>query len=514
MRQRVEQPVESATSGPEPLVVTGLSVRRVGDGQLVLPATDLRLGAGEVVAVVGASGTGKSSLLHALMGSLPTGLHRDGGLVRWRGRTIPEGRAARRWRRAHCGYAGQDPILALNPFWSVARLVGEQVNGSRRDRARRVREVCDLLGLPAELASRRGGELSGGQAQRVALARALAAEPDVLLLDEPTSALDAATREMIVEAVRARRGGCTLLVTHDPFLASAADRVVDLAAPSTVMRPSTATQSTATRPSTATSPPVRNSAATPPASGPRTAPLLAVQGLRVTRPDGAPLLEDVHLNLAHGSWTAILGPSGSGKTSLLYAIVGRRPRQCGRLLLGGHPLPADVRQRDREQRRAVQLVGQHPAGELNPAYRVGAAVARPLAVLHGLRRHDRARETLRLLGSVGLTAEIAHRRPHALSGGQRQRVALARALAARPRVLLLDEPTSALDRASAAVVLDLLDELRDDGLTILSVTHDPTVATRADRVLHVHHRRLVEGRTDGPLPLTDNRTEENRCPLK
>ncbi|WP_018220033.1 ABC transporter ATP-binding protein [Salinispora pacifica] len=510
MRQRVEHPIKSATSDSEPLVVTGLSVRRVGDGQLVLPATDLRLGAGEVVAVVGTSGAGKSSLLHALVDSLPTGLRRGGGVVRWRGRPIPEGRAARRWRRAHCGYVGQDPILALNPLWSVARLVGEQLSGSRHNRALRVREVCDLLGLPAELASRRGGELSGGQAQRVALARALATEPDVLLLDEPTSALDAATRRVIVEAVRARPDGCTLLVTHDPFLISAADRVVDLARPATVTRPSPAgRRSTLTRPSTVMSPPVRSSAAAPLAPGHRTAPLLAVQGLQVARPDGAPLLEDVHLDLAQGSWTAVLGPSGSGKTSLLYAIVGRRARQRGRLLLRGHPLPPDVRQRDREQRRAVQLVGQHPAGELNPAYRVGVAVARPLAVLHGVGRRDRAREALRLLGSVGLAAEIAHRRPHALSGGQRQRVALARALAARPGVLLLDEPTSALDRASAAMVLDLLDRLRNDGLAILSVTHDPTVAARADRVLHVHHRRLFEGRTDGPLPHTDNRTEES-----
>lgn len=491
MRQRVEHPTESATADAEPLVVTRLSVRRVGDGQLVLPATDLQIGAGEVVAVVGASGAGKSSLLHALMGSLPTGLRRE-GTVRWRGRPIPEGRAARRWRRVHCGYVGQDPILALNPFWSVARLVGEQLSGSGRDRARRVREVCDLLGLPAELANRRGGELSGGQAQRVALARALAAEPDVLLLDEPTSALDGATRGMIVEAVRARQDGGTLLVTHDPFLVSAADRVVDLTLPCTV-----------------TSPPALGPAAAPPAPGHRAMPLLTVQGLRVTRPDGALLVDDVHLDLAHGSWTAVLGPSGSGKSSLLYAIVGRRPGQHGRLLLRGHPLSADVRQRDREQRRTVQLVGQHPAGELNPAHRVGAAVARPLAVLHGLDRRDRAREALRLLGSVGLSAEIARRRPHALSGGQRQRVALARALAARPEVLLLDEPTSALDRASGAVVLDLLDRLRADGLAILTITHDPTVAARADRVLHVHHRRLVEGRTDGPLPHTDNRTEES-----
>ncbi|MEH1015777.1 ATP-binding cassette domain-containing protein [Micromonospora sp. CPCC 206060] len=507
----------------ELLVVTGLTVRRAAHGEVVLPATDLRLGSGEVVAVTGASGSGKSSLLHALLDTLPTGLYRAAGTVRWRGQPVLQGRSARRWRRARCGYVGQDPALALNPLWSVERLVGEQFTGSRMDRGRQVREVLDLLGLPDELARRRGSDLSGGQAQRVALARALATQPDVLLLDEPTSALDESTRRRVVEAVRARRDGCTLLVTHDPYLVSAlADRVVDLTSPLAgttpgVRRPVAPTSTTggfvATgRTSAAVRPADPGPADQPPdagaGSGDRTL-RLAVRGLRVTRPDGAPLVENVHLDLTSGSWIAVIGPSGSGKTSLLHAIVGRRPAGHGQLLLGGRPLPADVRQRDRDQRRAVQLVGQHPAGELNPAHRVGNAVARPLAVLHGLGRRDRTGAALRLLDAVGLAAELARRRPRALSGGQRQRVALARALAAQPDVLLLDEPTSALDPASAGTVLDLLERLRADGLAILSVTHDPAVAARADQVLHLRDHQLVAADANGSPTDTDNRMEES-----
>ncbi|MFI6785107.1 ABC transporter ATP-binding protein [Micromonospora sp. NPDC050276] len=479
------------------LVASGLTVRRVADGRSVLPATDFRLEPGEVLAITGASGTGKSTLLHALLDTLPTGLYRAAGTVRWRGQPVPQGRPARRWRRERCRYVGQDATLALNPLWSVERLVGEQLTGSRADRGRRVRDLFELLDLPTELATRRGGELSGGQAQRVALARALATQPDLLLLDEPTSALDEGTRRRVVEAVRARQDRCTLLVTHDPYLVAAlADRVVDL-----------------TPPVAATAPVVSGAdAENPVADGPSRgdrAVRLAVRGLRVSRPDGVPLVENVRLDLTPGSWIAIVGPSGSGKTSLLHAIVGRRAAGQGELVLGGRPLPADVRQRDRDQRRAVQLVGQHPAGELNPAHRVGDAVTRPLAVLHNLGRRDRTAAALRLLDAVGLAAGLARRRPGALSGGQRQRVALARALAAGPDVLLLDEPTSALDEASAGTVLDLLERLRADGLAILSVTHDPAVSARADQVLYLRDHQLVADAGNGALADTDNRMEES-----
>ncbi|RKR88347.1 peptide/nickel transport system ATP-binding protein [Micromonospora pisi] len=503
------------------LTATGLTVSRSVDGEVLLPATDLWVGPGEVLAVTGASGAGKSTLLHALLDTLPTGLYRAVGTVRWRGQPIHAGRPARRWRRTQCGYLGQDPALALHPLWSVGRLLGEHLTGPRADRAMRVRELLDLLDLPAELAERRGDELSGGQAQRVALARALAARPDVLLLDEPTSALDGKTRHRVIEALRARPEGCTLLVTHDPHLVSAlADRVLDLTAPapgtpSAVCRTAAGTSTTGRFVATRREPVALRPAGLLPARHAAGGSddiddhpvLLAVRGLRVTRPDGAPLLEDMRLDLIPGSWIAVVGPSGSGKTSLLHAMIGRRPAGHGQLLLRGRPLPADVRQRDRDQRRAVQFVGQHPAGELNPAHRVGYAVARPLRVLHGLGRADRGRTMLRLLNVVGLRADHARRRPRALSGGQRQRVALARALAAQPEVLLLDEPTSALDQTSAGTVLDLLDRLRADGMAILSVTHDPAVTARADQVLHLRDRRLVPADSNGRH--TDTRMEES-----
>ncbi|RNG36058.1 ABC transporter ATP-binding protein [Streptomyces botrytidirepellens] len=478
------------------LEASGLTVCRAEDGSVLLDSADLRVGPGEVLAITGPSGAGKSTLLHALMDTLPARLRRSAGTVRWHGDVVPSGAGGRRWRRGHCGYVGQDPALALHPRWRVERIVGEELAGPRTERARLVRESLELLGLDEEFAHRRVRELSGGQAQRVALARALAAGPSLLLLDEPTSAMDRDTAERVIEVVRARRGApdrCTVLVTHDPGLVSQlADHELRLSPPSTAA-------------------PVP---AGPLGSGPRigepqsrgNGALLAARGLRVIRPDGESLIKGADLNLVPGQLATVLGPSGSGKTSLLYALAGRRPAANGQVLLHGRALAPEAHRRGRDELRAVQLVGQHPAGELNPAHRIGRAVARPLRVLHGLDAPDSAATVTELLAAVGLTADLAGHRPHRLSGGQRQRAALARALAARPDVLLLDEPTSALDAASVRIVLDLLDRLRADGMAVLAVTHDPTVAERADHVLHLRGGRLVPHGPVDPLPTVTGRT--------
>ncbi|MEU1666806.1 ATP-binding cassette domain-containing protein [Streptomyces sparsogenes] len=475
----------------------GLTVCREADGSLLLDGADLRVGPGEVLAVTGESGAGKSTLLHALLDTLPPGLRRSAGTVRWNGGEVPAGAGARRWRRASCGYVGQDPALVLHPRWRVERIVGEEVTGPRAERAQRVRQALELLGLGEEFARRRPRELSGGQAQRVAAARALAAGPGLLLLDEPTSAMDRDTARRVIEAIRARRGVpelCTVLVTHDPALVhELADRVLRLSPPS----------------ATTPLPPGRLGPLGPRGaerwSGDRGA-LLAARGLRMVRPDGAVLLEGADLDVVPGDLTVVLGPSGSGKTSLLHALAGRRPAAGGQVLLRGRALAPRAHHRRRDELRAVQLVGQHPAGELNPAHRVGPAVARPLRVLHGLDARGSAVAATELLADVGLTPNLAGHRPHRLSGGQRQRAALARALAARPDVLLLDEPTSALDAVSARVVLDLLDRLRAEGMAVLAVTHDPAVARRADHVLHLRGGRLVPHGPVDPLPTATERT--------
>lgn len=540
------------------LAAEGLTVRRALDGAVVLPPVDLRVGPGQVLAVTGASGAGKSTLLRALLDVLPDGLHRAAGTVRWRGETVPQGRAAGRWRRARCGWLAQDPGAALHPLWRVDRLIGEEFTGDAAARGRRVGELMHRLGLPPRLASRRAGELSGGQAQRVALARALCADPELLVLDEPTSALDRATAGLVAEVVRSSRGvpgRCVVLVTHDARLAAElADRTLVLAAaadpgprtdgparataraagivrgriprspeaeaeaeseagPATLTR-ATARAAGAVRGRTPRSPererrgPVTGSAP-PRTAGPVRSPaaVLSARGLTLRTPDGTPLLDPTDLDLPAGGWLAVTGPSGSGKTTLLHALAGRRPPAGGHLLLHGHPLPAGTRSRDRWMLRAVQLAGQDTVGELNPAHTAGRAVARPLKVFHkttAAAGRERARE---LLEAVGLPAELAGRRPAALSGGQRRRVVLARALAAKPDALLLDEPTAGLDPDSARLVLDLLDRLRESGPAVLTVTHDAGTAARADRVLHLTGHRLVPRPTTPSDHPHDDRTE-------
>ncbi|MGP3966735.1 ATP-binding cassette domain-containing protein [Streptomyces sp. 6N223] len=145
----------------------------------------------------------------------------------------------------------------------------------------------------------------------------------------------------------------------------------------------------------------------------------------------------------------------------------------GTIRLGSATLTPDVRARTRDERAAIQLVAQDPAGALHPRQDVRTALSRPLRLFHGIRDRDGlAAEVTQLLKRVRLPADHATRMPGELSGGERQRVALARALAARPRLLICDEVTAALDSVTAVEILDLLADLATaDGLGLVLITH-------------------------------------------
>ncbi|MDR7327480.1 MULTISPECIES: ABC transporter ATP-binding protein [Catenuloplanes] len=443
-------------------------------GRTVGVLGDLSAAPGEVVAVTGASGVGKTVLLTALLDALEPPLRRAAGTVRWQGVPVDPGRVARRWRRTHAGVVGQDPRQTLHPLLTaVAAVVEAGVSGPR------AAATLTRMGLDPSLHRRRVHQLSGGQAQRVAIARAIAAGPPLLILDEPTSALDPAALALVADAIRSRRGDpdrVTLVVSHDAdFVASVADRVVRLG-------PAPAAPTMATRDMA----PVARPAAPAPV-------LLEVRGLTLAQPAGGPVLvSDMDLQVHAGELVAVRGPSGSGKSTLLRALAGLHPVERGDACLAGETLPWPVRRRPAGLLRAAQLVGQHPADALNPAHPVGAAIARPLRTLRDMPRALRPAAVRELLERVGLDPGLAGRRPAGLSGGQRQRIALARALAAGPRLLLADEITAALDPASAAGVLDLLDALRRDGLAVLAATHDSAVAARADRTLRIQETPMGE----------------------
>jgi putative ABC transport system ATP-binding protein len=183
-----------------------------------------------------------------------------------------------------------------------------------------------------------------------------------------------------------------------------------------------------------------------------------------------------------------MGASGSGKTTLLNCLSGLDEIDDGRVIVDGHSIH-ELSDAKRTRHRAETMGFIFQAFNLIPVFTATENVELPLLLARVPEREarERARETLT---RVGLGHRL-DRRPPELSGGEQQRVAIARALAGRPRLIWADEPTGNLDSEMASAVMDLLSELHDEGLTLVLVTHDPTVAARADRLITVKDGEVV-----------------------
>jgi len=233
------------------------------------------------------------------------------------------------------------------------------------------------------------------------------------------------------------------------------------------------------------------------------ASILVAEGVRKIYRSGADSIVALHgldLVVPQGQFVAVMGPSGSGKTTLLNCLSGLDEIDAGRVVVDGLSIH-ELSDKERTKHRAKEMGFIFQAFFLFPVFTATENVELPL-LLAGVRETDaciRARETLE---RVGLGHRL-DRRPMELSGGEQQRVAVARALAGKPRIVWADEPTGNLDSEMAAAVIDLLGELHEEGLTIILVTHDPTVAAHADRLITVRDGRLVEDKL-----LTGPRHEE------
>ncbi|HEY5659990.1 MAG TPA: ABC transporter ATP-binding protein [Gaiellaceae bacterium] len=234
--------------------------------------------------------------------------------------------------------------------------------------------------------------------------------------------------------------------------------------------------------------------------------ILVAEGVRKIYRSGADSIVALHgldFVVPQGQFVAVMGPSGSGKTTLLNCVSGLDEIDAGRVLVDGLSIH-ELSDKERTKHRAKAMGFIFQAFNLIPVFTATENVELPL-LLAGARETDarvRARETLE---RVGLGHRL-DRRPMELSGGEQQRVAVARALAGEPRIVWADEPTGNLDSEMAASVIALLGELHAEGLTIILVTHDPTVAAHADRLITVRDGRLVEDKLLGP-PLEEVREE-------
>jgi ABC-type lipoprotein export system ATPase subunit len=201
-------------------------------------------------------------------------------------------------------------------------------------------------------------------------------------------------------------------------------------------------------------------------------------------------LRGAEISLEAGSWTSVMGPSGSGKSTLVHILAGLLEPSGGSVLIEGDDLTRlSPEERALRRRRRIGVVLQRD--NLHPLLDVGGNVALGLRLDSRPPAEVRARVT-ELLGEVGLS-DRARQPARQLSGGEAQRVAVAAAIAARPAVLLADELTGELDEATTVDLLALLSTvMNQEGTAILTVTHNPLVAARADRRLVMQDGLVVD----------------------
>ena len=211
--------------------------------------------------------------------------------------------------------------------------------------------------------------------------------------------------------------------------------------------------------------------------------------------DDNPTVKDININIKKGETIALVGESGSGKSTILKSIAGLLRTKDGVITFDqNRKLPSDLKLRNPNELRIIQLIFQNPDESLNPNHTVEEIISQPLKLYFGLKGEELKKNIIELLEKVRLGEFYMSRYPRQLSGGEKQRVAVARAFAAKPDIILCDEVTSALDVSVQAAVLNLLQQLKEDfGTTYIFVSHDLAVVRAiSDRVAVLYQGRLCE----------------------
>jgi len=519
---------------------------RVSYGQdVVLNGIDLDLKLGETLAIVGESGTGKTTLGLSIM-RLVEGTVR--GSVRFNGRdllTLSDNEMQQiRW--SQIAMAFQNANNVLNPVYTVLNQIMEPMieHGlkSREEARDRASDLLGYFGLPRERFSAYPHQLSGGEQQRVLLAMALANDPKLLILDEPLSSLDAVSKTEVGNLLRETNKHCTKLVaTHDLDTASKlAERMAVLYGGKIIeVGPTQDVLSRPRHPYTRAL--IR--------AYPNMTTVKDLQGIkgRMTRPvSGCPFhprctqaidicqtktpqlmwnqehhiachrggiitlmstknltksfgslkaVDSVNLHIEAGETLALVGQTGSGKTTLAKTIMGLHQPNEGCVYLED----AKVDTRGKDFYKRVQMVFQNPGESLSHRLSVLEAVMEPLDIQVVGTKEERKERAIRVLGEVELpqTTDFLNKYPHHLSGGEMQRVAIARALVLDPVLLIADEPTAFLDASIQAKILKLLLNLQEQrGLSMLYITHDIAAARKvSDRIAVMLDGKIIE---EGP----------------
>jgi peptide/nickel transport system ATP-binding protein len=539
---------------PRPiLTVDGLSVEfRTRNGTVrALESVDLTVAKGEVLGIVGESGSGKSVTAYTVIGLLDKAGRPVAGSAEYDGVPLigTRERDLADLRGREISMIFQNPRAALNPIRPVGKQIedvllrhNQATRQDAKEKAIAMLEKVRIVDPPLRYWSY-PYELSGGMCQRVMIAIALACNPRLLIADEPTTGLDVttqkATMDLVQELTRAS-GMSVILITHDLGMAAAyCDRIVVMrkgeiveAAPVAQLfadpkHPYTqkliaASPGPNSKLSDLTAVPDEMEDAAP-AQAPEAPPV------RVMPPSSAPLIEvtnlikefprrdaksvwpwqksetaatvfravdDISFSLSRGESLGLVGESGCGKSTTSSIVTRLLDPTAGSVFFDGEDITAfrAAKFARLPQRRKIQMVFQDPTDSLNPRFSSADSISDPLRRMVGLSGAALTKRVEELSDMVGLPRHLLTRFPHQLSGGQKARVGIARAIAADPMLLVLDEPTSALDVSVQAVVLQLLDRLKQElGMSYIFVSHDLNVVRLlCERVIVMNKGKIVE----------------------
>lgn len=459
------------SGGPSSPVLTLQNLRvQAPDSKPLLRGVSLSVAPGVPLTVLGETGSGKTLVVDAVMGTLAPGL-RATGHVMVDGVQADAGDAAARrhlWGR-RLALLPQEPWLALDPTMRALPQVEESHALVRNTQPvdARVAGQADLaaLGIDKDAQRRFPCQLSGGMAQRVAIAAARAGGASILLADEPTKGLDAGRRDAVVEALRVAlgEGGALLCITHDVAVARALGGEVAVMLDGAVVEHGPADR-VLSYPEHAYT---RRLLAAEPSAWPeaeRLAPgatVIEAENLTVSVGDRT-LFSGLDLRLGAGEWVSVTGPSGCGKSTLGNVLLGLRRPDSGR-----------VRRAAGSATRFGKLY-QDPVATFAPHRTLRTALAE-VAALHRVPWVQAGA----LMEKLRVANALLDRLPDAVSGGELQRIAIIRALLPGPVFLFADEPTSRLDPITQRDTLDALKiATAERGCAVLLVTHDPALAAK------------------------------------
>ncbi|MDI6029145.1 ABC transporter ATP-binding protein [Corticibacterium sp. UT-5YL-CI-8] len=473
------------------------------------------LHAGEILCIIGESGSGKSITANAVMGILSPAISIAGGSIHFKDLDLlkADRPTLRNVRGRAISMIFQDPLSSLNPVMTIGDQIMEVMAahkvGTPATRKQKTLALLQEVGLPDPhiIIHQYPFRLSGGQRQRVMIAMALALDPDILIADEPTTALDVTTQAQILELIRTiqrRKNTGVMFITHDfGVVAEIADRVIVMEKGLLVEHgPAKKVLNTPEHPYT------RRLISAVPKMARQDRPqeqespvVLETRNLCKVYHTGSFLspgrtvraVNQVSLTVRKGQTVGIVGESGSGKSSLGRLLVKLMDSDSGEILFNGKDIARLTEVQFRPMRPSIQMIFQDPFASLNPRHMIGKILTvGPMA--HGVSAADCKAKALSLLELVGLDAGTYNRYPHEFSGGQRQRIGIARALMFDPLLLVADEAVSALDVSIQAQIVELLATIQGRmKIAMIFITHDLRIASQiCDEVAVMYKGDVVE----------------------